>query len=286
MKSNLFSIERRKLWRAKSFWIALLLGFIMAGLNAWYQIKMMLQMALIDVVRAYGWVNPTDQSGTLYNCWIGNESSTFGFSLFYFLFPVVCVVPYGWSLASEMQSGYLKNIVTRANRKRYFVTKYWTTFLGGSVAGTLPLILNLFANAMFIPPIKPDIWYPYYMMLQTDFLSDLFCEYPLIFNGLYFLFSAIYFGLIAGCAWSFSFVLRNKTLSVIVPVGVLLLLHYISGLVSYSSCKYDLSPLYCIHPTPVRYHSSGWVLLTYMIIMVVFSYAVAKIKGNEKYEVY
>lgn len=282
---ELFQIERKKLWRSTSFWMALIFGIVMTGMSALYFIEGAMQGG---DMRDYGAINPHYHAcGTLYNNWIGGEFYSFGFSLFYFLFPVLCVLPYGWSLASELQSGYIKNIVVRTDRKKYFRAKYWTVFMGGSIAGSIPLIGNFVAVAMFLPALKPDLSYPYYNgLVQVDFMADLFCTHPLVFNLFFLLLGMIYFGLVAGGAWCTAFFVRNKALALILPVGVLLLLHYFSGMVSYEICKTDLSPLYCIHPLPVRYHTSGWVLLFYALVMVLIPLVISKIKGNSAYEIY
>ena len=280
--AQLMRMERKKLFQSKIFWIVLAIGMILV---LWDIADLAIETGQEREIYEE-WYNPELPASTLYNVWLGNEGYSFAFSVFYCLFPLICVLPYGWSLSLDMKSGYLKNIAVRTSRKKYFMAKYLTAFLGGALAGTIPLAVDFIGNAMFIPALKPDIIYPYYTMMEVDFLSDMYCVHPLLFNLIFFVFTFVYFGLIGGCAVCCAFLVKNRILSVLLPAGVLLFFHYISSLVSYSVCRFDLSPLYCIHPTVVRYHSSGWILFGYMGLFVIFSVLVIELKGNDRYEIY
>lgn len=280
---KILSMELRKMLRTKAFWISLALGLAIVTLNTlyiaspkeeWYDYGE-------DIL-----VNPMIYGSTLYNCWIGNESFTFAFSMFYFLFPILCILPYGWSLCAEMQNGYLKNIAVRVQRKDYFKAKYGAAFLGGGLAGTIPLVVNFVVDALFLPAIRPDLLYPYYSMQQVDFLAELYCVRPLLFNLLYFAFSFVYFGLIAGCTVACAFLVKSRILGMLLPVGVFYVMHSVSMMLPYPQVLYELSPIYCIHPTPVARHANGWILFGYMAWMFLFAVLTGWIKGNEKYEIF
>lgn len=288
MQSRLWHIECYKLFHTRMFWISLIVGMVIVLLNSLYvaspSTAMEEYMAWIEESGTV--INPEIYSNTLYNMWIGNEMFTFSFSLFYFLFPMLCILPYGWSLCAEMQDGYLKNIAVRVSRRNYFRVKYWTAFLGGGLAGTIPLVFNFVADAMFLPAIKPDSIYPYYMTMQVDFQGNFFTVHPLLFNLIFLVFSFVYFGLIAGSAAVCAFLVKSRVMTILLPVGIFYTLHYMSSLMPYPDFRYDLSPLYCIHPTAVRYHSNGWILFGYMMLMVLFAIYVGKVKGKETYEIF
>lgn len=289
VQASLLSIECKKLLKTRLFWAALILGLAIVSLNTLYMVDFGTSMTNYakDLFQETGeLINPEIYGHTLYNTWIGNESFSFSFSLYYFLFPMLCILPYGWSLSAEMQTGYLKNIAVRVRRKDYFQAKYWSAFLGGGLAATIPLTINFIVDAMFIPAIKPDLLYSYYMTMQADFLADFYSIHPLLFNLLFFVLSFVYFGLVAGCAVSCAFLVKSRIMTILFPLGVFYVLHYLSSLVPYPDIRFDLSPLYCIHPTAVRYHSSGFVLFGYMAIMLLFAICVGIIKGNDTYEIF
>lgn len=278
-------IECRKLLHAKTFWIMLLLGLIIVTFNTLYMVS-----GTADSVDEYTMLsgviyNPNIYAYTLYNTWIGNESGTFAFSVYYFLFPMLVMLAYGWSLGAEIHSGYIKNVAVRMCRSDYFRVKYKLAFLGGGIVGVVPLLANFLTDALFIPAIKPDLLYPFYVLLQSDCLADFYSSHPLCFNLFFVSISFIYFGLMAGCAAVCAFLAKNRIMTVLLPAGVIYFLHYISTILPYPTFLYDLSPLYCIHPTPVGRHSNGLVIVAYLLIMTVFALIVLWRKGNEYYEI-
>lgn len=170
--------------------------------------------------------------------------------------------------------------------KAIFPQKYARRRWGGGLACTIPLLLNFITDAMFIPAVKPDLLYPFYMVMQADFLADLYVTHPLLFNLLFMAFTFLFTGLAAGCVSACAFLAHGQVAAFFAVPGVFYFLHYISSMLPYPAVQYSLSPLYCIHPTPVGRHSSGLVLFGYMGAMLLFLVAVIWAKGNRRYEVY
>ena len=127
---QLMRMERKKLFQSKIFWIVLAIGMILV---LWDIVDLAIETGQ-EMEMYEEWYNPELPASTLYNVWLGNEGYSFAFSVFYCLFPLLCVLPYGWSLSLDMKSGYLKNIAVRTSRKKYFLSKYLTAFLGGALA--------------------------------------------------------------------------------------------------------------------------------------------------------
>lgn len=284
---QLIRIELYKLLHTKRFWICLLIGIAISMLNVLYfwdgwQQKQAYWKELMSYYGAQA--NPAFPSFTLYNTWIGNEGYTFSVSVLYFVFPLLCCIPFGWTLNEDVKTGYLKNIAVRTDRKKYFFAKYLCTFFSGGFTMATPLIVNFVANAMFIPALRPDTKYPYYTMLQRSFLSDMYCEKPLLFNIIYLLISFGYCGLIAMISCACGYVMNHKVIAVIVPFGGILLMHYLSTMLSGNG--YEWSPLYCIHATPIRYPNSGGIILLYSIVMLLITFGIMYRKGKQKYEIY
>lgn len=286
MKQSI-KIEFHKLIYTKRLWICLIIGCGICVLNILYFYSswqwnqenwQILEEYYEDTV-----INPEIPMFTLYNSWINNEGYTFSFSIFFFLFPLLCVTPYGWSLCEDIQEGYLKNIAARMKRKEYFIAKAVCTFFSGGITMVIPLIFNFMINAMFIPAVKPDLSYPAYMMTQPSFISDMYCEYPFLFNLIYLGMAFIYCGLLALMSFACCYIVKNKIFTILIPFGLLLLGHYLSTIFCE---KYDASPLYCIHATPVRYANSWIVLAAYMGGMLAIFLLVMCRKGTGSYEIY
>ena len=50
---------------------------------------------------------------------------------------------------------YVKNLYTRTNKKYYYAAKYIVSCTAGGLAATIPLAVNLIANMMVLPSLKP-----------------------------------------------------------------------------------------------------------------------------------
>lgn len=57
--------------------------------------------------------------------------STWCATAFFFLLPLLSVLPYGSSLHREYKSGYLNLITPQISQKRYFAAKFLASFLSG-----------------------------------------------------------------------------------------------------------------------------------------------------------
>lgn len=106
--------------------------------------------------------NPDLAMSTLFNQWIAEEWTSSGQSLFFLMLPFFASLTYSWSLSSELKSGYIKHMITRMNRKKYFMSKYVAVFIAGGLVITIPMLLNFMTVSSFIPAVRPDIFYDMY----------------------------------------------------------------------------------------------------------------------------
>lgn len=89
------------------------------------------------------YTNPMLSLTGFYNSWIGGESMSLVYSLFYTLLPVAAALPFAWSFFTERRSGYIKNVCTRTKKQYYFVAKGVAVFVSGALVTLLPLAVNL-----------------------------------------------------------------------------------------------------------------------------------------------
>ncbi len=224
--------------------------------------------------------NPDLAMITLFNSWIGQEWNSFAQSLFYLLLPFLATITYAWSLGSEIKSGYIKHIVSRTARKKYYLSKYSAVFVSGAIVTAIPLILNFMAVSLFIPAIKPDVFYDiYYGMLPHIAFSELFFTHPFIFV-FYRIFSAsVFAGLFAVFGMSLSFFIKNKIVVVAAPFLVSLAVSYISGC---HYLPYVISPVNFLHSGGDAYPTSISVMILIAAIMFIFSFGITFLYGEKK----
>lgn len=283
MKSfiRLWKMECRKALGNRFFVIALCAGIFFCFISALYNIETYYQGQ--DQLKELGG-NPMTQAFGLFNYWIGGEQTSLGYLLFFTLFPLLAIFPYGWSQCLEKKSGYTKMVVVRAGKQRYYLAKYLATFLSGVLVILIPLILNLVITACFVPAVKPSIMYEiYYSISHATMWSGLFYEHPFIYVLLYLLIDSIFAGLFAVCGMAFSILLKNRIASVILPYLCVLALHYGRTLL-YNRVYIEISPINFLHPSCIENPVNGVVVLLVGTVLALFSFFVLKVGvKNETY---
>lgn len=116
------------------------------------------------------------QSGYLYsyNIEVWEESG----ELFTMLFPLFAVVPTCWLMYYERKNGFLNYTVTRVSKKKYVMTKWLVSSLGGSLIVFIVSITGLILCLYVIPDVTPQ---------GTDhalnkFAGDYFVHHPLLYG--------------------------------------------------------------------------------------------------------
>ena len=160
MSKRIFQIECCKAFKNRWFFISLIISGVFAFCGAYimisnYFFRIDMWKLLMDENGVFI-KNPHVNAETVFNSWIGGDVGTWSASTFFFLFPMLAVVPYGWSLISELKSGYIKNIFTRMDRRDYLRAKYLAAFLAGGVSVVLPMLMNFLTVACFIPMRMPE----------------------------------------------------------------------------------------------------------------------------------
>ena len=220
-------------------------------------------------------------SESLFNRWLALDVASFPTSTFYFMIPLIVVLPYGWSLVSEIRSGYTKNIIVRTTRKNYFLSKYVANFLSAAFVTIIPLALNFLMLGLFIPSLKMESIYPYGTIGQGCMWAEIYYEYPFIYCFMYLLLDGIFAGLLASISTAVAFIVRNKIVTIIAPFFLMLILDYID---SNYLLKGEYSPIKFMQALPVANDCYGWAVATIGIVMFVSTFGYVIYKGQH-YEV-
>ena len=87
---------------------------------------------------------------SLYNHFIGLDYWHKQPQTLYMLFPLLASIPYASSYCSEKKSGYLKVMLTRIDRKVYYISKFISVFFSGFITIISILIISL----IIVPKIE------------------------------------------------------------------------------------------------------------------------------------
>lgn len=277
-------LEMYKTLHSIYFWICISLGAIFAVLSAFSRI-----MAWYDFSNYVTSVGGSSHeivmdSISLFNSWIGADMSSVGTILFYYLLPLLAIVPNGFSLSREIRSGYIKNLLPKTNRKIYFGSKLISAFIIGGCIITICLLLNIFTISAFVPATHPKVINDmFYSIRHGDMFSQLAYNRPLIFIIVYIFIDFLFSGLFACLPVICAFFTKSGIKSIMISYFFVLSCDLIRSFLFYISYV-EISPLKLMHAIPPSNSTKAIVVFFWITIYVLIIVACSIAKGK-KYEV-
>ena len=272
---SVLKLELKKAFKNKFFWISVVLGCLITLLSFEHMVNMYYEgMSAISGNSTDIIYDPHIGINTVFNCWIGGEPFSLGSSIYFFVFPLLIALPYGWSYSEERKCGYRRMMITKTGKKKYYCAKYVAVFLSGGVAMVLPLIFNFWMTLLVVPAILPDVTMNmFYGVFGGSFLAELYYTVPFLYVAIYLFIDFVYCGFLVCICMAVSGIVRQKWGVVLIPFLLLLFVHVITDYIySYPSVAYkELSPLYFLRGVEVRYSFSGSIILLFAIGLLVIS---------------
>lgn len=209
-----------------TFWLALLIGTGVCAINVVenYGTAQYIISSTLEGLENGSLPSPSFAGTSLFIQWIAVNGISMGNRAFYFIWPILAAMPYGWSYSREYRTGAMMQTAARAGIRKYFIAKYAAIFISGGLVVGLPVLLNLLANAMICPSITPSVSDSLVAVFDGQFMSVLFYTHPwahgLIWCGIDFLFggSAACLCLIVGSRF------RLQVMVMLTPFALLLVL--------------------------------------------------------------
>lgn len=212
------------------------------------------------------------------------DVGSFENAVFFFLFPIFVAIPFGWSLAGEIRSGYTAQMIARTGRKNYFPAKLIAVFLSGAVVVMIPLIVSFLIVSMYLPSLTPELCYPYGGLLQRSMWTSLYYAHPLVYTILYILLDGVYGGLFASLCVAVAFRVKYRTMVVLVPFCLYTVLEYLdSNFVVAMRLGYDTSPAKFLRPMAIANEHSGLIICAEAVLLLALAVLPTLRKGR-KYE--
>ena len=272
---SVLKLELKKAFKNKFFWISVVLGCLITLLSFEHMVNMYYEgMSAISGNSTDIIYDPHIGINTVFNCWIGGEPFSLGSSIYFFVFPLLIALPYGWAYSEERKCGYRRMMITKTGKKKYYCAKYVAVFLSGGVAMVLPLIFNFWMTLLVVPAILPDVTMNmFYGVFGGSFLAELYYTVPFLYVAIYLFIDFVYCGFLVCICMAVSGIVRQKWGVVLIPFLLLLFVHVITDYIySDPSVAYkELSPLYFLRGVEVRYSFSGSIILLFAIGLLVIS---------------
>lgn len=281
-------MELQKAFKNKFFYIAIIIGCIIVTISTVHFIR--IDKAEIEMVsgfeRKFGIKYNTSQDiATPFGRWIGSESFSLGASIYYFIFPLMVAIPYGWSYSREKRSGYEKNVLIRSGKRSYYISKYIALFTSGGITMIIPLVFQFFSLAMFFPLVAPNVSNTiYYGIFPKHLMSALFYNQPCLYVLGILLLNFIICGFIACFCYTSALFIKNAVAVTISPFLLLLVLRYGEQLLSSSvNEKYQLNPMSFLRGSTSNITLP--IILIEILVLCLFTFVPIMIRGRNN-EIY
>lgn len=278
---NLLRIECKRALVNKAFYISLGIGAVLCIWLLGIQIEEV--RVFHEIIQKYG----IEKAGlyyprSLYNSFIGLDYAYLPSVILYTIFPLLVTFPHAVSYYRDKKSGYIKNVLIKADRKDYYTAKYLSVFVSGFVTTALILFFSLWISAMFFPALRPEVTTATYCPFDSSaMLVGLYYTEPLLYTLVYILLDAVFLGVIATIAIGISMVAENMLLVYAGGMMLYLIIDYIATLTGLHS----FSPLSFLKPTQFSCNAEPEIILMELLVFVL-AVAVPFLKTERKKDVF
>lgn len=281
MIRHVLRMELTKASRSRSFRIALLVATVISIWSAFDAVSAFTAIGDFGVDSG-SYDFPSSRS--CFAAWIGVGSWGAQGAHYLFYYAVVFLSPlaYATSGLSEVDSGYIGEVITRCSRQVYLFSKQFAVFLSSGTVAVLPMLVNLVIVMCVFPAITPDIYDSLYIgVFQDTLFARQFYADPWIFVLLRVALVFVLCGLWGCLVSALGLFLRNRVIQLVVPFLVLLGIeyfnHYIFGaLGDVAGIEFSLFNL--LQTVGLAYPHDGFVVILEGLLMLVLGVALVYVR--------
>lgn len=278
---NLLKVECKRVFSSKVFYFCLGIGAILC---IWLLGIQVLEVRTFNqLIQEYG----TEKVGlyyprSLYNSFIGLDYAYLPSTILYTIFPLLVTLPHAMSYYRDKRSGYIKNILIKADKRDYYVAKYLSVFLSGFIVTSIILFFSLWISAICFPAILPEVTTSTYLPASAMAMYvELYYTHPLVYTVVYIFIDAVFYGIIATIALLISSYADNILYVFAGGMILYLITDYITGLVN----KREFSPLNFLRPTQISCNAKISIIVAELILLIVLV-AVSFLKKEREKDVF
>ncbi len=268
--TDMFKIEWKRIWRNPFTYIALLAGLIVCIIEIFVDVVPELEFLLGRAIMEY--------PDTVFDKGIMFSYSKYT-EFYYTIIPLLAVIPGGVSFYQDIESGYIRQIITRESRKKYYMAKLTTAFLSAGLVAVIPLIVNFMICMALLPATIPQLGGMKVGIRHGCMFAELFFENPFLYTGIYLIIDFIIAGVLVLFAVSISWISFSKYLVMFMPFMIFYVLHFIAQYIGMS----DWSPLYMLMSDQGL--SIDGVKVFILILLMLVASGVMFVIGGKKHEV-
>lgn len=277
--TSLIHMELDKALRNPWFVIALSIALALATASALGNIFFHLNNG-VTTLYEHKYVSPSPDS--CFGYWISLDYLQPASTLFFQLLPLLAVIPYAWSYRTELQNGYLNQVVSRTPQGRYLLAKGIATFCSGLLVAVVPLLVNFVLLACFIPAYMPDVTEVLYLaVFPDDTASWLFYNVPVLYVLFFTLVAGVLCGLWATFVFGLSLFVDNRVALIVVPFLATLGLQFVSDRIYFALGGINgpnLGLSSNMRAVQETFGTSPWIILAEAVILLLGALVLSRLR--------
>ena len=271
MRANI----KTEFWKATHnvlFVVACVLGGVIALINVVENISVVNYITdSVSMFISKGFSLSTSLEGcSLFISWLAVNRVSLGGQLLQYLWPIIAVLPFGWSYSDDKRRGVYNQIAIRASITEYYASKYIATFLSGGLVTAFPFVVNLLLNALICPYCVPNVNNSLVNIFDGNFLSEVFYTYPWI-HAVSWCFVCFALGGVTSClCFLAGTYFKFQVFTILLPAAIYLIIDVcLNYIVRLFHIPYELSPLKLIFAATGRENSALQILLILTTLFVI-----------------
>ena len=138
------------------------------------------------------------------------------------IFPLLATLIYSDAYAEDFNTGLIKNILTRIEKKSYLAKRFVMNFLMGGGMAIVPLLINFLAQMLAYPLIENNYFFGMVLVTENSFWPDLFYQNPMAYVIVRLFLLFLLGGTISSTGLAFSTMFKNRYIIVILPFLLIL----------------------------------------------------------------
>ena len=224
--------------------------------------------------------NPCPALFSLYTHWIGGMYENITSKVFYIYIVFASSLSYAFLYINEHKKENTYNNTSMG----YRLSKYVSNFVSSGLIAAVPLIINLFVTALFIPANVPDSRFNlYYPVFYGEHLSELFYTHPVVYEFIYILSVFVLCGLLGCFTYYCAMTTNNRVLTFIIPILFILFCDFNKK--NYLFGNNDISPISYITASSklIRNYSALFVEIVVLFLFTFISTVIGH-PGSKKNE--
>lgn len=285
---RILKLELKKVFHSRLFLFSLAVGFcfVLVSVRSMYELNYgslgeHIILALLERGETFELIM---EGKSIYTGWIGAEINSPVCLSFFIVLPLLAMLPSGFSLVSEIKTGYAKHIIPKCGRKNYISAKLLSAFISGGCVSTIVQASSVALVALFLPAVAPRVIYNmYFPVHHGDLFSTLAYSKPMLFVICYLGVDFVFCGLFACLPVAAAFVVKKAVYAVLCPYLFIMTCSLLRSFTAYLSYV-EVSPVYLLRAVTVANSSKWWVVLLWYAVFALIVIPFVAIKGV-KYEI-